>query len=273
VRFPIKPEAAMWRALTLLAALCITGMPGQVRAADTLLTLTPRPGTELRVVVDRPAMPTGSVILLAGGSGVLDIDAQGRINQLAGNHLIRTRTAYVRAGYAVFVPDIASDLKGTQRYRFSATHANDLALVVAAARRTALPVWVIGTSRGAVSAANLFTHQAAPLPDGLVISSGTLMNYNLPGAVGTGDIGRIKVPVLLLRHRDDSCRVTPPADADRFKALLVGAPKVDIVTLTGGGPASARADPCEANHYHGFFGIDDQAVAATLDWMRATARR
>ncbi len=263
----------MRRTLVMLALAGTVAVGTPSRAADTLLTLTPRPGAELRVVTDRPAAPVGSVVLLAGGSGVLDIDPQGRINQLAGNHLIRTRGAYVRAGYAVFAPDIASDLKGTQRYRYGAAHAADLALVVAAARKVASPVWLIGTSRGAVSAANPFAQQPAPLPDGLVISSGALMNYNTPGAAATGDMGRIRVPVLLLRHRDDSCRITPPADADRFKALLTGAPKIDIVTLTGGGPASIRADPCEANHYHGFHGIDDQAVAATVGWMRANARR
>ncbi len=255
----------------VIASLAAAAGPGS--AADTLLTLSPRPGVTLRVVTDRPATPVGSVILLAGGTGVLDINEQGRIEKLAGNHLIRTRAAYVRAGYAMFAPDLASDLKGTQRYRFIAAHANDLSLVVAAARQAGSPVWVIGTSRGAVSAANLFVHQASSLPDGLVISSGTLMNQNVPGAASTGDLSRIKVPVLLLRHRDDACRATPPADADRFKALLVGAPKVDIVTLTGGGPSDPRADPCEANHYHGFLGIDDQAVAATVSWMQANARR
>lgn len=247
--------------------------PPPGRAADSLLTLTPRPGVELRAVTDRPARPIGSVILLAGGTGVLDVDDQARIQKLAGNHLIRTRAAYVRAGYAMFAPDMASDVKGTQRYRFGATHASDLALLVAEARKVAAPVWLIGTSRGAVSAANHFVHHASPLADGLVISSGTLMRQNVAGAADAGDMGRIRVPVLLLRHRDDACRSTPPGDADRFKALLVNAPRVDIVTLTGGGPTTPRADPCEANHYHGFHGIDDQAVAATVAWMQSVARR
>ena len=59
-----------------------------------------------------------------------------------------------------------------------------------------------------------------------------------------GDVSRINVPVMLLRHRLDSCRVSAPADADRFKALLTGAPKVDIVTLDGGGPRGTTAEPC-----------------------------
>lgn len=261
----------MQRILTALALAWLA--TGSCRAADTLLTLTPRPGAELRVVTDRPAAPVGSVILLAGGHGVLDIDSQGRIQQFGNNHLVRTRAAYVRAGYAVFVPDIASDLKNTSRYRFSPAHAADLALLVGAARRVAAPVWVIGTSRAAVSATNLFTKQAASLPDGLVISSGTLLKHDVPGADATGDLGRIRVPVLLLRHRDDACKSTPPADADRFKTLLVGAPKVDIVTLTGGGPSGSRADPCEPNHYHGFLGVEDQAVAATVAWMQANRPR
>ena len=261
----------MPRVLVMLALSWLLASP--CLAADTLLTLKPRPGAELRVVTDRPATAIGSVILLAGGSGILDIDEQGRIQQFAGNHLVRTRAAYVRAGYAVFVPDIASDLKRADRYRFSPAHASDLALLVATARRVAGPVWVIGTSRGAISATTLFTQQAATQPDGLVISSGTLMNHTGPAAADTGDLGRVRVPVLLLRHRDDACRVTPPADADRFKALLVGAPKVEIVTLSGGGPTNPRADPCEANHYHGFTGIDDQVVTATVSWMKGNARR
>ena len=106
-----------------------------VAAADTLLTLTPRPGATLRVVVDRPAAPVGSVILLAGGLGVLDIDEQGRIAKLGGNHLVRTRGQYAQAGWAAYVPDIASDLKGTNNYRFSRDHALDLAAVVKVARQ------------------------------------------------------------------------------------------------------------------------------------------
>lgn len=244
--------------------------------AETVLTLTPRPGATLRVLVDRPAAPVGSVVLMAGGDGVLDIDASGAIGSgLRGNHLVRTRAAYVKAGYAVFVPDVASDQKGTRGYRFTAAYGGDVAAVVAAARQAARPVAIIGTSRGAVAVAAIFAQQSAVLPDAAVISSGVLMGgEGRQGSAQTvGDVGRIRVPVLLLRHRQDSCRVTPPGDADRFKALLTGAPRVDIVTLDGGSPAGSAADPCGASHYHGFNGIDDKAVAATVQWLGANMRR
>jgi hypothetical protein len=119
----------------------------------------------------------------------------------------------------------------------------------------------------------VFAKQSAVRPDAAVISSGTLMGSEGGGSASSlGDLGRINVPVMLLRHRLDSCRVSAPADADRFKALLTGAPKVDIVTLEGGGPKSSSADVCGAAHYHGFYGIDDQAVAATVQWLRANMR-
>jgi dienelactone hydrolase len=251
-----------------LALLLLSVIVSSASAAETVLTLTPRPGATLRVLVDRPATPVGSVVLMAGGDGVLDIDQAGAIGSgLRANHLVRTRAAYAKAGYAVFVPDIASDLKGTRGYRFGAAYGQDVAAVVAAARQVARPVAIIGTSRGALSVAAVFAKQSSVLPDAAVISSGALMGND--NAQGVGDVARIKVPVLLLRHRQDTCRVTPPGDADRFKLLLTGAPKVDIVTLDGGGPASNSADPCGASHFHGFYGIDDQAVAATVQWLAA----
>jgi hypothetical protein len=86
------------------------------------------------------------------------------------------------------------------------------------------------------------------LPDAAVISSGVLMG---DGSASTlGNLNRLTIPVLLLRHRLDACRVTPPADADRFKVSLTGSPRVDIVTLDGGGPRGTTADACGAAHYH-----------------------
>ena len=188
------------RRLLIACLVALIAIP--VHAAETVLTLTPRPGSSFRVLTDRPARPVGSVILLAGGSGVLDLGDDGRMGGMSQNHVVRTRKAYVRAGYAIFVPDMAGDLRNTSAYRFGAAHATDLAAVVAAARAVGGPVFVIGTSRGSVSVVALFTRQNGPLPDGVVISSGTLMdNGRMRGAASAGDLGRIRVPVLLLPPR------------------------------------------------------------------------
>lgn len=269
----MRPAAFLGALLGLSVPVLTGALPAH--AVDTLLTLSPRPNASLRVLVDRPAHPIGSVVLMAGGDGVLDLDSQGRIGSgLGANHLVRTRSLYVQAGYAVFVPDVAADLKGTRNYRFGAAYAQDVAAVVAAAREVARPVAIVGTSRGALAVASVFTRQSEVLPDAAVISSGVLMGEGKGGSASTvGDPKQIRVPVLLLRHRLDSCRVSAPGDADKFKALLTGSPRVDVVTLDGGSPRSNTADPCGASHYHGFSGIDDQAVAATVQWLAANMRR
>jgi len=204
------------RAILLALLLAATALPAW--AAESVLTLTPRPGVTLRVLVDRPAAPVGSVVLMAGGDGALDLDAQGNIGSgLKGNHLVRTRADYVKAGYAVFVPDIASDQRGTRGYRSTNDYANDVAMVIAEARKVAPPVAIVGTSRGALAVAAVFTKQLAVRPDAAVISSGVLLGNNGGSASTMGDMSRINVPVMLLRHRLDSCRESAPADADRFK--------------------------------------------------------
>jgi hypothetical protein len=257
----------------VLLALLLVASPAS--AGDTLLTLTPRSGVTLRVVTDRPAQPIGSVILFGGSDGILDVDESGTItSSLRTNEVIRTRAAYVAAGYAMFAPDVASDLrKSTSGYRFNSFFASDLALVVQEARKLGKPVAVIGTSRGALSVGAVLVKQAAVQPDAAVISSGALMDHDKSGsASGMGDWSRVRIPVLLLRHANDACRSTPPGDADRFKALLAGSSRVDIITLTGGGPASADSDKCGASHYHGFYGIDGEVVKTTANWLKANMK-
>lgn len=58
-------------------------------------------GQKIRALPVRPAQPTGGVILLAGGSGRLDITLYRCVMSLANDQLVRTRAAYARAGYAV----------------------------------------------------------------------------------------------------------------------------------------------------------------------------
>lgn len=259
-----------------VAALLMGVLTFPAEAAETLLTLTPRPGAVLRMLTDRPAQPVGSVILLTGGDGNLDLDERGKVGSyMAPNFVVRTRASYVAAGYATFVPDIASDLKGTSNYRFKAPFAGDLALVVKEARKLGKPVAVVGTSRGALSVGAVLLNQTDALPDAAVISSGVLMSADRGGSGGASIMGNwsaVRIPVLLLRHARDACKVSAPADADKFKLLLTAAPRVDIVTLHGGGPLNPQADPCGPMHYHGFYEIDDKAVQATVDWLRANMR-
>ena len=116
-------------------------------------------GQSIRAVQIVPKVKLGSVILLAGGNGRLDISAKGAITKLGNNQLVRTRAKYAQAGFVTFVPDLAPDLKvGTNgvvpNYRFGEPHALDIGAMVVHLRSFKRPVVVIGTSRGSIGRAN-----------------------------------------------------------------------------------------------------------------------
>jgi dienelactone hydrolase len=232
-------------------------------------------GQKIRAILIKPEKPIGGVVLTAGGHGVLSIDPSGKIGWGAGNHVIRTRASYAAAGYAVLVPDAAPDLRGdgngVKNYRWSDQHATDIGAAVKYLRTITKPVYLIGTSRGALTVSNAgakLTGEAAP--DALVISSGMIAHFDdkHPSAErSVGNLGRIKQPVFILYHEKDGCSYTSATSAPKAKALMSGSRKADVQIITG--PGQGEGDPCEAKSPHGFFGQDAQAVKAVTDWLAA----
>lgn len=261
----------------LLSALLLVVLGAGPAGAQTeqVLALETRPGQSIRVLVQRPIdRALGSVVLVAGGHGNLEIAADGSIGWGSGNQLVRTRALYVAAGFVAAVPDIAPEFKrpggADESYRSSAGHARDLGALIAHLRAEVPPVWLIGTSRGAMSVANGAARlTGAERPDGIVITSGMLMSHrgNAPSAQSSvRELNRIAVPTLLLAHELDQCEFTPAGDAAWFRKLLTGAPRVDVKTLTGGitqGPA------CEVRAYHGFNGLDHEVVDLVTAWLKS----
>ena len=260
----------------LLTGLVLAALGAGVAGAQTeeVVTLATRPGQSIRVLVQRPAGPAlGSVVLIAGGHGNLEISADGRLGWGAPNQLVRTRGLYVVAGYVAAVPDIAAEFKrpggADEGYRSSAGHARDLGAVIAYLRPQAPPVWLVGTSRGAISVANAAARlSGAERPDGIVITSGTLMSSRSDSQSAQSTVrglNRIAVPTLLVGHELDQCRFSPVSDAVAFRTLLSGAPRVDVKTLSGG---ISEGPPCEARAYHGFNGIDQEVVDLVTAWLK-----
>jgi hypothetical protein len=67
--------------------------------AEQMVEIEPRPGTKVRMLVERVPNAAGTFILLAGSSGVLNIDDDGRITtDLMDNQLVRARGDYAKAG-------------------------------------------------------------------------------------------------------------------------------------------------------------------------------
>jgi hypothetical protein len=82
-------------------------------------------------------------------------------------------------------------------------------------------------------------------------------------------LDRIRVPTLVVHHRDDGCRASRYADTSWLIRQLSAAPKRERLTFTGG--AAPQSDPCEPLAPHGYFGIDATVVEAIARWIVATS--
>ena len=115
--------------------------------------------------------PVASGILFVGSEGLLNIE-NGIITQRTRNWLVRSRFKFASEGFNVAVVDSPSDRTNLRGYRDTLFHALDIKGVIAYLREASdVPVWLIGTSRGTISAANAASRLKEGGADGLVLSS------------------------------------------------------------------------------------------------------
>lgn len=76
----------------------------------------------------------------------------------------------------------------------------------------------------------------------------------------------IRIPVLVLHHELDACAVTRPNEVSLITGGLKNAPVKKQIMVSGG--ASPEGDPCEALHWHGFIGMEKEAVEIIADWIK-----
>ncbi|MFO1185050.1 MAG: hypothetical protein U1E56_09710 [Bauldia sp.] len=261
------------RLILVWLAVCIAS---NTVAAEQVVEIPSR-GQSVRALLIPAENPLGSVILLAGGHGNLALQTNGRIGWGQDNHLVRSRAAYAAAGYNTLVPDIAPDLKtpsggGVDGYRADARNATDIAAAIVFMRTLKpLPVVLIGTSRGTISAANAAARLSGrERPDALVISSGFLganpRDFTVAKMAGN-DPRRLDLPLLVIEHRADTCSPTAPSAVEPFRSWYeTGGRRLDILWMEGGD--APRGDPCEARGAHGFPGLDKEVVTATDTWIK-----
>lgn len=246
--------------------LCLLGV-AEVHAQE-IVTLQTRGGVTQSYLLVKPAAaaPQAVAVLFPGAAGILELRLEAdRIAFRPNNFLVRSRDEFVRHGIAAAIVDAPSDQpQGMDDYfRLGKAHATDIAAVISDLKKRVgdIPVFLVGTSRGTISAAALgrtYGDSVARvvLTATLFLATGGRMPN--PG-LSSFDFATIRSPLLFVHHADDECRYTP------YRSAKNQASRFPLITINGGEPA--RSQPCEALSAHGFLGKEPETVEAIVKWM------
>lgn len=256
--------AAIFRIVLAAMSFCTSARAQEARVVD----IPTRPGVTQRFVYVAPDKPKASAVLFAGGQGELQITNDGSFGR-KGNFLVRSRNLFAERGIAVAVIDAPSDRQNLAGFRQTREHVEDVRAVIAWLRvQAGVPVWLVGTSRGTQSVGYIATQLPANSggADGIVLTSTVLaQSRNMREAtVPEMALERIAVPVLVVHHKQDGCRVCPFADLPRLMSKLAAVPRKEMIAVEGG---ENEGDPCEAFAYHGYNGIEREVVAKIAAWI------
>jgi pimeloyl-ACP methyl ester carboxylesterase len=250
----------------VLGALGLAAALVTAARADELVTLPTRSGvTTSYWHMPRPGA-SATLLLLPGGAGGIGFrDGQPK----SGNFLVRSRDLFAGHGFHVAVLGRPSDVSDMDTaFRVSAAHVEDLRRVIDDLRaRSGAPVWLVGTSRGTVSAAAGAIALGPQRVAGVVLTS-SVTSYRHKG-VPMLALASLRVPVLVLHHEKDACPSCAPHEVRFIVDGLTQAPVKKLVWARDG--SDPRGDPCEPFHWHGFIGMEAQAVQAIVSWVREPA--
>lgn len=231
--------------LAVLLLLCGFTLPAVAR--DELVTSARTPGGETipYVLTTKDAMPAHAVILMPGGSGVMNPRMMNGklVFSFGGNFLIRSRELFADGRFVAASTDATS------------TPARILAIARDLERRFGkIAVYVIGTSRSTEATMSL----AAPL-DGQV--AGFVHTSSMNGIAGF-DPRKFRSRHLVVYHRMDACRATKPSASAASRSSY----GTETIEMEGG---LSTGDDCEARAYHGYNGIEAATVARIKAWIAA----
>ena len=268
----IRSKIAALRFIALVFCVgLLLGLPSVARSQQEIVTLQTRPGvTQSYFLTSIPKDLGAAAILFSGSGGLIQLrseNGQPKFNQ--GNFLVRSRAEFVKRGVVAAIFDAPSDQQAgwgmTDEFRLGEMHFVDVSAVAGdlAKRFPATPLFLIGTSRGTISAAAT----GARLGEGVagVVLTSTLCRpasrkSKEPGpGLSKFDFATIKAPILFVHHANDQCELTPYSDAARLSD------KYPLIRIYGGAPP--RSGPCDPFSAHGYLGKEAETVEQIVNWM------
>ncbi|HKQ30971.1 MAG TPA: alpha/beta hydrolase [Burkholderiales bacterium] len=250
------------RYFTWIGAIALLSCACAADAADKLLKIDTRPGVTVSYYYMPRADATATVVLLTGGNGSIGMrDGVPRSE----NFLVRSRDLFAAHGFNIAIVGRPSDRQDlSSDFRIAPQHVEDLRKVVAHLKKNAdLPIWLVGTSRGTVSATAAAIEFGNDALAGIVVTASITRGT---GAVPRQNLERIRIPVLAVHHEKDGCAWCWPYEVSKIMKGLTNAPiKKQIMIGAGRG---ASGDPCEALHWHGFIGAEKETVDLIAAWIK-----
>ena len=254
-----------------LLLVCCWLRPAPAHAQQEIVTLATRPGvTQSYFLTSIPKDLRAVAVLFPGSGGLINLRSEnGKPKFGQGNFLVRSRAEFVKRGVAAAIIDAPSDQQNgwgmSDEFRLGDAHFADISTVIEDLdkRFRGVPVFLIGTSRGTISAAALGA-RLGPRPAGAILTSTMFRQAprksKEPGpGLSHFDLATIKIPVLFAHHVSDQCEVTPYSDAARLSD------KYPLITVYGGAPP--QSGPCDAFSAHGYLGKESETVEQIVNWM------
>lgn len=257
-------------------AACLLLLASGDLMAQEIVTLSTRPGvTQSFFIAGLPQNPQAIAMLFPGASGLIRLrQEKDQIKFGPNNFLVRSRDEFVKHGVVAIILDAPSDHQSggmNDNFRLGADHFMDISAVVAdtGKRFPVLPIFLVGTSRGTISAAALGARFGSQIVGVVLTSTLFRQSSGRSGESGPGlsrfDFGTIKSPVLFVHHAGDQCGVTSYGDAARF------AEKYPLISVFGG--RAPESGPCDPFSPHGYFGKESETVEQIVNWMLKKAFR
>lgn len=249
----------------------VFAFPDAAFAQQEIVTLQPRPGvTQSFFLTSIPKDLRAVAVLFPGSGGLINLRSEnGQPKFGQGNFLVRSRAEFVKRGVAAAILDAPSDQQRnwgmTDEFRLSDSHFTDISAVVddLAKRFPNVPLFLVGTSRGTISAAALGARLGSRAAGSVLTSTmfrAAPRKSNEPGpGLSRFDFATIQIPVLIVHHVSDQCESTPYSDAARLSD------RFPLITVFGGD--SPQSGPCDAFSAHGYVGREAATVEQIVNWM------
>ncbi|PLY09378.1 MAG: hypothetical protein C0626_10350 [Arcobacter sp.] len=210
------------------------------------------------------------VILFPGGNGKIKLHKEKK-KWSTTNFLIRSRNHFLANDFITVSIDVPSDKRSKDglyyNFRNSQEHLTDLTEVIKYLKTNYnKPIWLIGTSRGTESVA-FIASEKSDLINGIVLTSSMSKRNSKGKTLQELFIDGIEVPTLIISHKKDACKATPPKGSIEIFKMLNDDIKKEYKVFEGGNDSGLK--PCKAMSYHGYLGIEKEVVDYISNWIKS----